>query len=41
MDLFAKIKGIKYSPTLCRELEIFDAKDLEKALSSCASFILK
>lgn len=41
MDLFAKIKGIKYSPILCRKLKIFDAKNLEKALSSCASFILK
>lgn len=41
MDLFAKIKGIKYKPLLCRELKIFDFKDLKKALSSCASFILK
>ncbi len=41
MDLFAKIKGIKYNPLLCRELEIFDFKDLENALSSCASFILR
>jgi hypothetical protein len=41
MDLFAKIRGIKYSPILCRELEIFDAKELERALSSCTSFILK
>ncbi len=41
MDLFAKIKGIKYKPLLCRELEIFGFKDLEGALSSCASFILK
>lgn len=41
MDLFAKIKGIKYKPFLCRELEIFGFKDLEMAFSSCASFILK
>jgi len=41
MDLSAKIKGIKYKPLLCRELEVFDPKNLEKALSSCASFILK
>ncbi|MCS7092154.1 MAG: hypothetical protein NZM26_02285 [Patescibacteria group bacterium] len=40
MDLSAKIKGIKYKPLLCRELEVFEFKDLEKALSSCASFIL-
>lgn len=41
MDLSAKIKGIKYKPFLCRELEVFDSKHLEKALSSYASFILK
>jgi len=41
MDLSAKIKGIKYKPLLCRELEVFNSRDLEKALSSCASFILK
>ena len=41
MDLSAKIKGIKYKPLLCRELEVFDSKNLDKALSSCASFILK
>lgn len=41
MDLFAKIKGIKYKPLLCRRLEVFDFKDLEKALASRGSFILK
>jgi len=40
MDILAKIKGIKYSPLLCRDLEVFSYKDLEKALASCASFIL-
>lgn len=40
MDILAKIKGIKYNPLLCRELELFNFRDLEKALSSCASFIL-
>ncbi|MBU3969055.1 hypothetical protein KJ991_02470 [Patescibacteria group bacterium] len=40
MDILAKIKGIKYNPLLCRELELFNFKDLEKALASCASFIL-
>jgi len=40
MDILAKIKGIKYNPLLCRDLEVFDYKDLEKALASCASFIL-
>ncbi len=40
MDILAKIKGIEYNPLLCRELEVFDYKDLERALASCASFIL-
>jgi len=41
MDLLAKIKGIKYKPFLYRELEVFDFANLKKALSFCASFILK
>lgn len=41
MDLLAKIKGIKYKPLLCRELEVFDYKNLEKALSFYSSFILR
>lgn len=41
MDLSAKIKGIKYKPLLCRELKVFSPENLEKALSSYASFILK
>ena len=41
MDILAKIKGIKYSPLLCRELEVFHYKELRKAISSCGSFILK
>ncbi|MBI5077163.1 hypothetical protein HZB94_02175 [Candidatus Falkowbacteria bacterium] len=40
MDILAKIKGIKYNPLLCRDLEVFDYKNLERALASCASFIL-
>lgn len=40
MDILAKIKGIKYNPFLCRKLGVFDYKDLEMALVSCASFIL-
>jgi len=40
MDILAKIKGIKYNPFLCRDLEVFAYKDLERALASCASFIL-
>jgi len=41
MDLSAKIKGIKYKPFLCRDLEVFEFIDLEKALASSASFILR
>jgi len=41
MDLSAKIKGIKYKPFLCRDLEVFEFSELEKALASSASFILK
>jgi len=41
MDLSAKIKGIKYKPLLCRQLEVFDFRNLEKVLASCSSFILK
>jgi hypothetical protein len=41
MDLSAKIKGIKYKPLLCRNLDVFEFNELEKALSSSASFILK
>src|SRR3989338_4605468 len=40
MDILAKIKGIKYNPLLCRDLEVFDYKNLEMTLASCASFIL-
>jgi len=41
MDLSAKIKGIKYKPFLCKDLAIFEFSELEKALASSASFILK
>lgn len=41
MDLSAKITGIKYAPFLCKKLETFDIKDLDKTLSSKAVFILK
>lgn len=40
MDLSARIKGIKYTPLLCRKLKTFAFKDLGKALSTSASFIL-
>jgi len=41
MDLSAKIKGVKYKPLLCRDLEVFEFSELEKALASSASFILQ
>jgi hypothetical protein len=41
MDLSAKIKGIKYKPFLCRDLETFEFNDLGKALTSAASFYLE
>jgi len=34
MDLSAKIKGIKYKPLLCRDLEVFEFNELKKALIS-------
>ncbi len=40
-DITAKIKGIKYTPFLCRKLHIFNFSDLDKALSKEATFILK
>jgi len=41
INIFAKITGIKYTPLLCRKLHIFDSKDLSKALSKEATFILE
>jgi len=40
-NITAKIKGIKYSALLCRELNIFNFIDLDKALSTDATFILQ
>lgn len=40
-DISAKIKGIKYTPLLCRELNTFNFAELDKALSNNATFILK
>jgi DNA-dependent RNA polymerase auxiliary subunit epsilon len=37
----AKIKGIKYTPFLCRTLHTFNFDDLDKTLSQEATFILK
>lgn len=40
MQLSAEIKGLRYSPKLCRELESFDFEELEKAFETRASFSL-
>jgi len=41
MHIFAKITGIKYTPFLCRKLNTFDFRNLSKALSKEATFILE
>jgi hypothetical protein len=38
MDIFAKITGIRYMPRLCRELHTFAIDELERALSTTATF---
>ncbi|MBI2045423.1 hypothetical protein HYT23_05165 [Candidatus Pacearchaeota archaeon] len=40
-NITAKIKGIRYTPFLCRKLHTFNFNDLDKALSKEATFILK
>ncbi len=40
MDLSAKITGIKYKPFLCAKLKTYAFKDLQRALSKSAVFIL-
>jgi len=40
MNILAKITGIKYNPLLCKELESYDFKDLDIALSKNATFIV-
>lgn len=41
MDIYAEIRGLKYIPTLCRSLNVFDFNEIEHALSKEATFILK
>ncbi|MFH0949415.1 MAG: hypothetical protein V1802_02920 [Candidatus Aenigmatarchaeota archaeon] len=41
MDITAKITGIKYTPFLCRKLNVFGLKDINEALSKEATFIMK
>ena len=40
-SITAKIKGIKYTPLLCRKLNTFNFNELDKALSKDATFIFK
>mgnify|MGYP001567782364 CR=1 FL=1 len=39
-NIIAKIKGIKYTPLMCRTLHAFNFSELDKALSKEATFIL-
>ncbi len=41
MDIYAEITGLKYTPFLCSKLNVFDITEIEKALSTSATFILK
>jgi len=41
MDIFAEITGLKYTPFLCRELDLFNFNEIADALSKSATFILK
>jgi len=40
MDILAEIKGLKYTPLLCKELNVFDFDEFDRALSTDATFIL-
>ncbi len=41
IDISAEIKGLKYTPFMCRKLNAYGFDDLEKALQNDATFILK
>jgi hypothetical protein len=41
IDIVATIKGIKYKPLLCRELETVEYEDFESALAEKSSFLLE
>lgn len=41
LEITATVTGIRYTPTLCRQLPVFDWEHLGQAVSECASFILK
>ena len=40
MDILAEIKGLAYTPFLCKELNVFDFDEFDRALSTDATFIL-
>lgn len=41
MQLSAEIKGLRYLPKLCKELQSFDFEELEKAFETSGSFLLR
>mgnify|MGYP005832311773 CR=1 FL=1 len=41
MRLSAEFRGIRYLPTLCKDLKSFDFEDIEDALQGASSFALK
>lgn len=41
MEIFANISGLKYTPTLCRELPVFPFESIERAIYTQGSFILE
>jgi len=40
MNIFAEIKGLRYTPFSCKNLTIFRFNDIDKALSTDATFVL-
>lgn len=40
MNILAEIKGLKYSPLMCRKLNVFNLEEIDKALSTEATFKL-
>lgn len=40
MYTLARIKRLKYTPLLCKELDVFDFDEFSRALSTDATFIL-
>ena len=40
MNILAEIKGLKYTPLMCRKLQVFKFDELEKLLSAKTTFIM-